>query len=119
MTFKRFYLACLMGILAGVVCVLLSKSQGILTLKEVAFIFTSRALIGFVIGISAVRIGWALHGFLMGLVVSIPSGFFMMMDPPDQFGKWGMLALWIVAGGIYGFLIELITSGIFKAKFQR
>lgn len=119
MTFKRFYLACLMGILAGVACVLLSRGQGALSLKEMAFIFTSRALIGFVIGISGLKIAWALHGFLMGLIVSIPSGFFVMMDPPPEFGKWGMLVIWIVGGGIYGFLIELITSVVFKAKFQK
>ncbi|HOZ01342.1 MAG TPA: hypothetical protein PLG20_05965 [Candidatus Syntrophosphaera sp.] len=117
MTTKRFIIACLMGILAGLVCVLISGG-GKLPLKVIAHIFTSRALIGFVIGISGVQINWALHGLLMGLIVSVPSGFSAMMNPPAQFTKWTMFIAWIVMGAIYGFLTELVTSVVFKAKYQ-
>lgn len=119
MSFKRFYLACLMGILAGVVCVLLSTSGGqAMDKKIIASIFSSRVLIGFVIGISALKIGWALHGLLMGLVVSIPMGFNAMLGANAQYGKWEMLAMFIVMGMVYGFFIELITSVVFKAKLK-
>ena len=45
MTTKRFIIACLMGILAGLVCVLISGG-GKLPLKVIAHIFTSREKTG-------------------------------------------------------------------------
>ncbi len=117
MSFKRFIIALLMGVLAGLACILISGGFQ-QSLRVLATIFTSRLLIGFVIGISGLKIGWALHGLLMGLVVSIPSGFAASISPPPEFGKWEMLAMWIVAGAIYGLIIELVTSLIFKAKLK-
>lgn len=120
MTFKRFYLACIMGVLAGVVCVFLSTNFGTepMAKKMMASIFSSRVLIGFVIGISALRVGWALHGLLIGLVVSIPGAFSAMMSPAGQWSKWEMFAMTIVMGMLYGFVIELVTSVLFKAKYR-
>jgi hypothetical protein len=119
MTFKRFYIATLMGVLAGVVCVLLASSEGPLPMKLVASIFTGRVLIGFVIGISALKLPWALHGIGMGLVVGIPGALGAMMSATPEFGKWEMLAMSLVMGMIYGFVIELVTTVIFKAKQRK
>lgn len=116
MSFKRLYLATLMGILAGVVCVLLSTSNGPLPYKLIASIFTGRVLIGFVIGISAWKMPWALHGILMGLIVGLPGAFGAMSSATAQFGKWEMFLISLVMGIIYGFVIELVTSVIFKAR---
>lgn len=120
MSFKRFYLACLLGILAGVVCVWLASSGGdTLTKKEMLSIFTGRVLIGFVIGISGLRIGWALHGLFIGLSVSIPGAFGAMMSAHGDWGKWEMFAITIVMGMLYGFVIELVTSVLFNARLKR
>lgn len=118
MTFKRFLIACLMGVLAGVVCVLLSTSGGNepMALKLMAAIFSGRVLIGFVIAVSAWKMNWALHGLLMGLIVSIPAGFYSMLGASPEYGKWMLLGMTIVMGMVYGFFIELVTSVIFKAR---
>ncbi len=116
MSFKRFIIATLVGVVAGVVCVLLASSGGELTRKAMAGIFASRVLIGFVIGISGLKINWALHGIGMGLIVSIPGAFNAMMAPNPDYSKWMMFFMWLIAGAVYGFVAELVTSVIFKAK---
>lgn len=116
MTFKRLYIATLMGVLAGVVCCLMSSSGGPLSLKLLANIFTSRVLIGFVIGISAWKMPWGIHGPLMGLIVGVPAALGAMMGSSPQFGKYEMFFWTLVMGMIYGFVIELVTSRLFKAK---
>ncbi len=105
-----------MGILAGVICCLMSASGGPLSLKLMANIFSGRVLIGFAIGISGWKMAWWLHGILMGLIVSIPAGFGAMMGASPEFGKYELLFWTIVMGMIYGFVIELVTTVLFKAK---
>ncbi len=116
MSYKRLYLATLMGILCGVACCLLSSSSGPMSLKMLANIFSSRVLIGIVIGISAWKMPWGIHGPLMGLIVGFPSAIGSMMGASAKFGKWEMFFMTLVMGIIYGFVIELVTSGLFKAK---
>jgi len=116
MSYKRLYIASLMGVLSGVVCVLLACGDGYLMLKVVAGIFTGRFLIGFVIGISAWKMHWALHGPLMGLIIGVPGALGAMMSPPPQFTKWEMFFMSLLMGVLYGFVIELVTSVFFKAR---
>lgn len=118
MTYKRLVIALIMGVLAGIVCVLMS-SQGnpsSMSLRLLLSIFTSRVLIGFVIGISAWKMHWALHGILMGLIVSAPGAFSAALGATPEFGKWQLFIWTLVMGIIYGFVIELVTSVFFKAK---
>jgi uncharacterized membrane-anchored protein YhcB (DUF1043 family) len=42
-----------------------------------------------------------------------------MMSATPEFGKWEMLAMSLVMGMIYGFVIELVTTVIFKAKQRK
>ena len=116
MSYKRAYIANLMGVLAGIACCLLSSSGDPIPLKVLANIFAGRVLIGFVIGISAWKMPWALHGSLMGLIVGIPSALGAMMSTNPEFGKYEMFFMTLVMGIIYGFIIELVTSVFFKAK---
>ena len=116
MSYKRLYLATLMGVLCGVVCCLMSSSSGPLPLKMLANIFSSRVLIGIVIGLSAWKMPWGMHGALMGLIVGFPSALGAMMGASAQFGKWELFSMTLVMGIIYGFIIELVTSGLFKAR---
>lgn len=83
-------------------------------------IIASRALIGFAIGISSLAlVHWSLHGLLMGVIFSLPLAFSGLMAPasPD-YSTTGMFIGTLVLGMIYGLLIEVITSAIFKAKAQ-
>ena len=113
---KRFWLALLFGFVSGFVCWFLMASGGesyhwALILSTIA----SRGLIGFAIGISVLRIKWWLHGILMGAILSIPMGLSGLMVPErEMFLFFGSIAM----GMIYGLLIELLVSVVFKARLK-
>ena len=119
---KRIIISTLSGVLFGFVCVGFAASGP----EEIAWpvilqIIASRTLIGFAIGISCLSLGhWSLHGLIMGLIFSIPLAFSGLMTPESpEYSKADMLIWTIVLGMIYGFLIEVITSLLFKAKLQK
>jgi hypothetical protein len=80
-----------------------------LSLSVKLTIIFSRTLMGFTIGVSAIRLSWWLHGIFIGFIGSIPMAF-PVMDRP------GIMIATVVAGIIYGYLIELITTLVFKSK---
>ena len=118
MTAKRFYIAVLMGIILGIIACLIAGgvNPNPLAKKVLANIFVSRVLIGFVIGISAWKMGWFLHGVLMGLIVGLPFSLSAMAIQVPGMGKWGIFFLTWALGVVYGFIIELVTSVFFKAE---
>ena len=116
---KRVIIATLFGFLFGCVCCGFACSgPDELPLPVLLQIIASRTLIGFAIGISNLNLKhWTLHGILMGLIFSLPlaiSGL-MASESPD-FTPEMILISTFVLGAIYGFLIELFTSVVFKAK---
>ncbi len=116
---KRVTIATLSGILFGFVCYGLASSGPAAVPGAVAWqLITSRMLIGFGIGISRLRMGhWSVHGVVLGLLFSVPLAIGSLMAPDSPEFNKGMMFFWtIVMGGIYGFLIELITSVLLKAK---
>lgn len=118
---KRIIVASLSGLLFGFVCFgLASSGSGGLPTPVALQIIVSRTLIGFAIGISCWRMGhWAVHGPVMGLLFSLPLAFSGLMAPDNpEFSKSAMLIWTVVMGMIYGLLIEVITSLIFKARIQ-
>jgi len=119
---KRITVATLSGVLFGFVCYgLASMGAGALAWPVAVQIIASRALIGFAIGISCLSIAhWSLHGLLMGLIFSIPLAFSGLMAPESpEYSMTGMFIGTIILGMVYGLLIEVITSVIFKAKAHR
>jgi len=115
---RRLIIATLLGLVFGGVCYGLTSSGG----NEVppvlaANIILGRTLIGFAIGISRFPLKhWAIHGIVMGLIFSIPAGLgAMLAETPEMSAQW-MFTATVVMGVIYGFLIELVTSVIFKAR---
>ena len=115
---KRIIIASLSGLLFGFVCYTLASSSGSLPTPVALQIIISRTLMGFVIGISSLKLGhWSIHGIIMGLLFSLPMAFSgMMAAETPSFTKEMMFVSTIVMGVIYGFLAELITSVIFKVK---
>jgi len=110
---KRVIIATICGLLFGFVCLGLASSNPNpaqqLTSSAKLLIVISRTMLGFTIGISALRLQWWMHGIVIGIIASIP-----MAIP-----VWGNNSVFIgtfVMGIIYGVLTELITSVIFKAK---
>lgn len=116
---KRITIATLSGILFGLVCYgLASSGSEKLALPIALQIITSRTLIGFAIGISALSLKhWSLHGLVMGMIFSFPMAFSGLVAPENpDFSHSMMFISTIVMGMIYGLLIEVITSLLFKAK---
>jgi hypothetical protein len=118
---KRIIIATICGVLCGLICVgLASRGSGELARPLVYQIIAERTMIGVAIGISALAVlPWVLHGLLIGLVFSIPMAFGVLLAPDNpQFGKIEMVVATIVMGMIYGVLIELVTSVVFKARLK-
>ncbi len=118
---KRVIVATFSGLLFGIVCFFLASSgSGKLPMPVAYQIIASRTLIGFAIGISCLSIRhWSLHGLVMGMIFSLPLAFSGLMAPETpEFTKTSMFIWTIILGMIYGLLIEVITSLIFKAKIQ-
>ena len=115
---KRIIIATLAGFIFGFVCLAFAASSDAEIPCPVKLqILFSRALIGFAIGISSLKFHWTLHGLLMGFLFSLPLAFSGLMAPENpEFSSTMMFISTIVMGIIYGFLIELITSVLFKSK---
>jgi len=108
---KRIAIASMCGLIAGFVCTAAGASTGMkLTAATVVWILLNRTVMGFVIGASGLRMHWAWNGALIGLVVgSIFSYAAFLFDRPGAF-----VALTMVASIVFGFLIELFTTVVFK-----
>ncbi len=109
---KRVLLATLFGVISGLLCYLGARIIGIeMGLDDFMMILLHRTLLGFVIGISVLRWNWMLHGILLGLIIGIPNPHFFEMLHGDL-----SCGLYFFMGAVWGFLIELFTSIVFKAK---
>lgn len=117
---KRIIIATLAGLLFGFVCLAFASSGAAeLPYAVKQQILFNRALIGFAIGISSLKFHWTLHGLLLGMLFSFPLAFSGLMAPENpEFSSIMMFISTIIMGMIYGFLIELITSLLFKAKAE-
>lgn len=118
---KRLIISTLLGVVFGFVCYgFASSGQNEISTILALNIILGRTLIGVAIGISRFPCKhWTLHGILMGLIFSIPTAFGAMLGPENaEFTHTMLFVSTIVMGIIYGFLIELITSVLFKAKQQ-
>jgi hypothetical protein len=109
---SRLLVTTLLGFVFGVVCWLLASSgQPAMPAAMSWSIIFSRALLGFVIGISAWKINYMLHGIVLGFIVSIPMALLSL-----SFQGLKMFLGTLIMGMIYGFLIELISHLIIKEK---
>jgi hypothetical protein len=115
---KRLLLATLFGLVFGFVCFAMASSgeEKLPLILAISIIF-GRTLIGFAIGISRFKMGhWSIHGIVMGALFGLPSALGAMMGNHPDFSPEMMFASTFVMGVIYGFLIELLTSVVFKAR---
>ncbi|MGD9140803.1 MAG: hypothetical protein PVJ42_04620 [bacterium] len=112
LTSKRVILATVFGLVFGLVCMWLAaaspQAEPMTTGVKVSIVL-SRTLTGFMIGISALRLKWYLHGIILGAIGSIPMAAATLEDPTIALSS-------IIMGIVYGFLIELLTSIAFKSR---
>jgi hypothetical protein len=108
---KRLVICIIGGIIAAFICIMGMKSSGRMELTTPILLsgIGNRILIGFVIGISGWKINYLLHGALMGLIVTLSSSIVMLPDNMSGF------LMYTVAGIVYGLLIELCATKLFKA----
>jgi len=112
LTAKRVSIATILGICCGFICLMLASSNpegsANLTGSVMLLIVLGRTMLGFTIGISALRLNWILHGIILGILCSIPMAIPVLPDIKIFIGTF-------IMGIIYGLLIEGLTSKVFKA----
>lgn len=112
---KRVIIATSSGLLMGLICwagavYFLGNRYDV---PQLVSIFLHRGIMGFVIGISALRMNWHLHGLLLGLVIGSLFAIYVLVTV-DVHGTpmWIIMGLFPL-GALYGWLIELITTRVF------
>lgn len=105
---QRILLSTLFGLFAGVICASGAFASHILKFTTVTlmWILLNRAVMGFVIGASGLKLHWAWNGVLMGLVVGSIFSYFMFMT----LGAVLMPSINFLVNGLFGLLIEFFTT---------
>ncbi len=112
---KKRILICLSG---GVICAAICSIGMKFSRPDIASTVIlmsgigNRILMGFVIGISRWKINYLIHGAIIGLVVTLSISIGLLFQDLNAF------MMYTVAGIIYGILIELLATKIFKAKLE-
>ncbi len=113
---KRILIATVLGVCAGIVCALLGRSVGVkITAVSLGWIMLNRTLLGFVIGISSLRMHWALHGGLMAILVGSLFSYSAFMSGALPLLAWGTL----LGSIVFGTLIEFLTTVVFKQPVMK
>ena len=107
---RRVVMTTVLGVIAGLVCYLLSKNNFEYTKVTMWTTILNRTLLGFAIGISGLKWNYVIHGIIVGAIMSLP------LAIPALFNSTMGFILLLVAGAVYGLIIEIITSGLFKFK---
>ena len=110
---KRLLICTIGGIIAGLICSaggLLSGLISEFTFFTIVPTFFNRLMLGFIIGISNLKINYLFHGMVIGLLVSL------ITSIPFLEGSVKGFLFFTIAGIIYGVLIELFAVKVFKAK---
>jgi len=110
---KRIIIATLFGLVAGVICATAGIHMGIMkfTAINVVWVLLNRAVMGFAIGTSGLKLHWAWNGMLMGLVVGSIFSYFLFMNVGLGTLPIGNL---LVGNPIFGLMIEFFTTKVFK-----
>ncbi len=105
---KRIAIATLFGVGAGVICATLLFKFGIMRFSVVTLVFVllNRAVMGFAIGISSLRVHWAWNGIVMGLVVGSIFSYFLFMS----LGAGILPVINFLVNGLFGLAIEFMTT---------
>ena len=103
---KRITIASALGFVCGIICLLLSKYAAGTALTATVIVngLFNRTLMGFLIATTTCPWTPAARGALLGFLVSVTFAIPMASPVPP-----------IVAGTIYGILIDVLTTKLFKA----
>ncbi len=114
---KRILIATILGLIAGLICVTGGKLMFGMTFTPLAllFVMTSRLMIGFVIGISALRLPWLQHGAFIGLIIGFPFPVYDLITGQGLLISFAAFVMSIV----FGISIEFVTTFVFNAPFMQ
>ena len=113
---KRCIISTIVGLVLGVIFSLLVYKVQEISWFGTLTIISNFGLTGLCIGISVWEIVWWLHGILLGLVFSTPMLFASLwVTQMNSINLPGKMITILVSGIIMGFLIEFLTSIVFKA----
>jgi hypothetical protein len=108
----KVILATVLGFVCGIICLLLAKSGGNPVAPAMAWaIILNRALIGFVVGISAWKIHFIPHGLVMGVFVSLSPALAALATM-----GYNIFIGTLIMGAIYGLVINLVVSLVYQEK---
>ena len=104
----RLVTTTLLGVAFGIICMLLSKfSAGVVYWPMGVSFLLHHTVMGLVIGISSLKMNWAIHGTFWG-------GVFGLFLAISRIGTTQEAWLVFIAVVIWGFLIEVLTTKAFK-----
>lgn len=109
---KRISVAIVFGLLAGGICATGAFYAGFLkfTALNLIWILLNRAVMGFAIGVSGLRVHWAWNGIVVGVAVGSIFSFFLFMT------LGGLVPLGnFFINGLFGLMIEFFTTVVCKA----
>ena len=111
MNLKRVIICIIGGIAAAGICIwgMLTGGRVEITAMLIASGIGNRVLIGFVIGISNWKIHYILHGAIIGFLVTFSSSVGILFTSLEGF------LMYTCAGIVYGVLIEIFATKVFKA----
>lgn len=103
---KRVILSVIGGVVCAIICTVGKiKLNPAIPLPELfASAVFNRILLGFVIGISRLRMNYLLHGAFIGLIVTLAYSLSMLPEKEEGF------VIYTTVGVIYGILIELFIA---------
>ena len=108
---KRIVIATLFGVVTGAICATFAAYGHLLKLTPVlvVWILLNRAVMGFAIGASGLKLHWVWNGIVMGLVVGSIFSYFLFMNVGVK-----ALLLSFIANAVFGLMIEFFTTVVFK-----
>ncbi|HME58234.1 MAG TPA: hypothetical protein VKF63_07845 [Terracidiphilus sp.] len=109
---KRITIAILFGLVAGAICATGLFYGGILKFSVVTLVWVllNRAVMGFAIGASGLKLHWAWNGIVMGIVVGSIFSYSLFMNV----GMGLMPPINFLVNGLFGLMIEFFTTVVFK-----
>ena len=109
---KRILIATFFGLVAGGVCASGAFYGHLLkfSMASLFWILLNRAVMGFVIGASALKLHWAWNGIVMGVVVGSIFSYFLFLN----LGPGVVPPVNAVVNGLFGLMIESFTTKVFK-----
>ena len=108
----RIITATFFGLLAGAICASGAFYGHLLkfSVASLIWILLNRAVMGFVIGASGLKLHWAWNGILIGVVVGSIFSYFLFMT----LGPGIVPPVNAIVNGVFGLIIEFFTTKVCK-----